>query len=142
MTKGTNITQTIEKLKLCFSVIGLPDMIVSDNGPPFNSADFAKLFADFAKFCQMNGISLLKSPPYHPQSNGSAERHVQIVKSALRKFLLQKSTLTVEQQLVNFLFSYRNSPCASTGLTPNEYIFKYKPKTRLDLLKPRKNDQV
>ncbi|KAK9704550.1 hypothetical protein QE152_g27784 [Popillia japonica] len=79
--QGTNITQTIEKLKLCFSVIGLPDMIVSDNGPPFNSADFAK-------FCQMNGISLLKSPPYHPQSNGSAERHVQIVKSALREEVL------------------------------------------------------
>lgn len=129
MHKGTSAIETIEKLKVTFAVMGLPNIIVSDNGPPFNS-DL------FLRFCQVNGIVVLKTPPYHPQSNGTAERHVQIVKVALNKYLLQKSALSIEQQLVNFLFSYRNTPCASTGLSSNEYIFKNKPRTRLDLLKP------
>lgn len=135
MSKGLNVTQTIEKLKITFSVMGLPEVIVSDNGPPFNSSQFVK-------FCQINGINVLKSPPYHPQSNGTAERHVQIVKAALDKFLLQKTTLTVEQQIVNFLFSYRNTPGASSGLSPNDMIFKIKPKTRLALLKPKNGGSV
>lgn len=109
-------------------------MIVSDNGPPFNSIEFVT-------FCKANGISTLKSPPYHPQSNGLAERQVQNVKSALNKFLLQKSSLTLEQQIVNFLFTYRNTP-TSSGLSPNEVIFRVKPKTRLDWLKPSKERVV
>nr|CAI5836808.1 unnamed protein product [Callosobruchus analis] len=134
MGKGTSIEPTIEKLKSTFSVMGLPDMIVSDNGPPFNSAEFTK-------FCHVNGIEMIKIPPYHPQSNGSAERHVQNVKDALNKYLLSKSTLKIEQRIVNFLFSYRNTP-TTCGMSPNEIIFKVKPKTRLDLLKPKKGGQV
>ncbi|VEN53985.1 unnamed protein product [Callosobruchus maculatus] len=132
--KGTSIEPTIEKLKSTFSVMGLPDMIVSDNGPPFNSAEFTK-------FCHVNGIEVIKTPPYHPQSNGCAERHVQNVKDALNKYLLSKSTLKIEQRTVNFLFSYRNTP-TSCWMSPNEIIFKVKPKTRLDLLKPKKGGQV
>ncbi|XP_050502926.1 uncharacterized protein K02A2.6-like [Diabrotica virgifera virgifera] len=133
MVRGTNVTNTIEKLKLTFSIMGLPDIIVSDNGPPFNSNCFLK-------FCEINGIKVVKSPPYHPQSNGTAERHVQTVKVAFKKFLLEKSTLTVEQRLVNFLFTYRNTPCANTGVSPNEYIFKVKPKAVIDLIKPKKGN--
>nr|CAI5869031.1 unnamed protein product [Callosobruchus analis] len=115
-------------------VMGLSDMIVSDNGPLFNSAEFTK-------FCHVNGIEVIKTPPYHAQSNRCAERHVQNVKDALTKHLLSKSTLKIEQRIVNFLFSYRNTP-TSCGMSPNEIIFKVKPKTRLDLLKPKNGGQV
>lgn len=57
--------------------MGLPDTIVSDNWPTFNAFESEN-------FCYTNGISCVpKSPPYHPQSNGSAERHVQTVKDTL-----------------------------------------------------------
>lgn len=131
MSKGTNAFQTVEKLKITFSIMGLPSIVVTDNGPPFNSDSFQK-------FCELNGITALKTPPYHPQSNGIAERHVQTVKMALNKYLLERSALPLEYQIVNFLFSFRNTPCASSGLSPNDYIFKIKPTTRLDLLKPGK----
>nr|CAI5833256.1 unnamed protein product [Callosobruchus analis] len=134
MGKGTSLEPTIEKLKCTFSVMGLPDIIVSDNGPPFNSGEFTK-------FCHDNGIEVIKTPPYHPQSNGCVERHLQNVKDALNKYLLSKSTLKIDQRIVNFLFSYRNTP-TSCGMSPNEIIFKVKPKTRLDLLKPKKGGQV
>ncbi|XP_050509696.1 uncharacterized protein K02A2.6-like isoform X1 [Diabrotica virgifera virgifera] len=135
MKKGTSVLHTLDKLKVTFSLMGLPVMLVSDNGPPFNATEFTR-------FCQNNGITILKSPPYHPQSNGCAERHVQTVKAALEKCSIQQSELTMEQQVVNFLFKYRNTPSASTGLSPNEIVFKVKPRTRIDLLKPRKEGKV
>ena len=48
----------------------LPEIIVSDNGPTFISELFAA-------FLSHNGIHHIKSAPYHPASNGLAERAVQ-----------------------------------------------------------------
>lgn len=59
MENNTNAKETILKLKEFFSVFGLPVELVSDNGPPFNSHEFVA-------FCQANGITPTKSPPYHP----------------------------------------------------------------------------
>ena len=57
---------TIEKLKFIFSTHGLPEMTISDNGSVFTS----KEFADFMTY---NGITHVKSSPYHPSTNGLAE---------------------------------------------------------------------
>lgn len=81
LMKKTDACQVKEKLNQFFTVYGLPETIVTDNGPPFSSFEFAK-------FCKSHGIKLMHSPPYHPQSNGMAERSVQIVKRVFRKFLL------------------------------------------------------
>lgn len=135
MNQGTDVNKTVEKLKITFALLGIPNSIVSDNGPPFNSAEFQR-------FCQLNGIIPLKSPPYHPQSNGIAERHVATVKNSLFKYLMEGSTLTLEQQVVNFLFSYRNTPSSITGMSPNEFLFRFKPRTRLDMLRPAANDSI
>lgn len=139
MSEGTNIKETIVKLKQIFSAFGLPVEIVSDNGPPFNSFEFNA-------FCQANGINPVKSPPYHPQSNGIAERSVQTIKKGLEKSLfLEKgrdiSKNTILNRLENFLFVHRNTPSTSTGVSPSESIFKFRPRTRFDLLKPALNKQ-
>ena len=52
-----------------FATHDLPEMLVSDNGSVFTSAEFT----DFTK---QNGIQHMKSAPYHPASNGLAERAV------------------------------------------------------------------
>lgn len=51
-----------------------------DNSPPFISIQFNV-------FCQANGIKAVKTPPYHPQSNGIAERSAQTIKMGLEKSL-------------------------------------------------------
>ena len=140
MDEGTNAKETILKLKQVFSIFGLPVEIVSDNGPPFNSVEFIT-------FCQVNGIKPVKTPPYHPQSNGIAEKAVQTVKKGLQKSLfLDKNTeinkKTILNRLENFLFVYRNTPCTSTGVSPSENIFKVRPRTRYDLLKPSFNEKL
>lgn len=74
----TNSSATIEFLWSVFARFGLPQELVSDNGPQFTSAKFKS-------YVEISGISHLMGAPYLPQSNGLAERAVQTVKSALLK---------------------------------------------------------
>ena len=61
-----------------FSIEGYPDEIVSDNGPPFQSKEFAKFLSGL-------GIKHTTSSPGYPRSNGFIERHIQMVKNMLSK---------------------------------------------------------
>lgn len=65
--KSTTADRMIEKLRVFFAYAGIPEEIVLDNGPQFVSATYE----DFLK---LNGIKLTNTPPYHPASNGQAER--------------------------------------------------------------------
>lgn len=83
--KRTTAQDVNEKLRKVFSVFGLPDEMVSDNGPPYNSKEFAH-------FCKMNGIKLSHSPGYSSQSNGQVEVAVRVAKAALKKMILDEKT--------------------------------------------------
>ena len=67
-----------DRLINLFSIEGYPDEIVSDNGPPFQSKEFAK-------FPSGLGIKHTTSSPGYPRSNGFIERHIQMVKNMLSK---------------------------------------------------------
>ncbi|XP_037558255.1 uncharacterized protein K02A2.6-like [Dermacentor silvarum] len=69
---------TISVFRTVFSQHGLPDIIVSDNGPAFTSSQYAD-------FLNRNGIRRMMVPPYHPASNGAAEQVVQTIKDKLKK---------------------------------------------------------
>ena len=56
----------IELLRTVFARNGLPEQIVSDNGPQFTSSKFEN-------FMKENGITHFRSAPYHPATNGLAE---------------------------------------------------------------------
>ena len=116
---------TIEKLRQSFAVHGLPETVVSDNGSCFTSEEFGL-------FMKTNGIRHIKSAPYHPSTNGLAERAVGIVKEGLKK---QKMG-SVETKLHRFLLTYRTTPHTTTGLSPSEMLFNRKVRTRLDLVQP------
>ncbi|XP_062588415.1 uncharacterized protein K02A2.6-like [Saccostrea cucullata] len=75
--KNITTRTTIDKLRSVFATHGLPEVIVSDNGPPFTSKEFEQFIAK-------NGIQHIKTP-YHPSSNGCAERAVQTFKTAIKK---------------------------------------------------------
>lgn len=66
------------------------------------------------------------------QWDSSAERAVQVVKSGLRK----NSTGDINLQLARILFRYRNTPHATTGITPAELLIGRTPRTHLDFLYP------
>ncbi|KAF2879982.1 hypothetical protein ILUMI_26185 [Ignelater luminosus] len=66
---------------------------IPDPSYSFNLADNVSVHAgDIARvtkkiFCQANGIKPVKTPPYHPQSNGIAKSRVQTIKKGLEKSL-------------------------------------------------------
>ena len=74
---STTSQSTILELRKLFAAYGLPEHLISDNGPQFVSIEFES-------FLKMNGISHTCSAPYHPQTNGEAERFVQTLKQFLR----------------------------------------------------------
>ena len=63
-----------------FSNEGFPKEIISDNGSPFNSQEFAD-------YLSSHGVKHTTSSPHYPQSNGFIERHIQTVKNLLYKAL-------------------------------------------------------
>ena len=91
-----------------FSIEGYPDEIVSDNGPPFQSKEFAKFLSSL-------GIKHTTSSPGYPCSNGFIERHIQMVKNMLSK---SSNTRSFQEVLADL-----RTTCIGTGLpSPAEIL--------------------
>lgn len=135
--KTTTAEATVQELRRIFASFGLRETVVTDNGPQFTSAQFSTFLAS-------NGIRHLTSPPYHPASNGMAERLVQTVKKSLLKQIGEhkKHGMSMQHWVDQFLFSYRNTPCASTGVTPAQLFLTWAPRTRLSLLHPELSNRL
>ena len=101
----TTSSKTIETLKSHFARYGLPEKIVSDNGPQFTSDEFKW-------FCKSNGICHITSAPYHPSTNGAIERAVQTMKKSLKSTVNESGT--IQMKLSRFLMSYRSIPHTTT----------------------------
>ncbi|KAL6735919.1 hypothetical protein Aduo_006318 [Ancylostoma duodenale] len=118
---STTSAATIRQLTRLFAQFGNPTTLVSDNGSQFASKEFAK-------FCSTNGITHVRSSPFHPQSNGQAERLV-----ALKKL---KDSGTTSEALQKFLQTYRRTPCSASpgGRSPAENFLGRQLRTPLTML--------
>ncbi|XP_039519644.1 uncharacterized protein K02A2.6-like [Pimephales promelas] len=123
---STTAEKTVVKLGEMFSHFGYPEQLVSDNGPQFTSQEFAV-------FLQQCGVQHIKSAPYHPATNGLAERMVQTIKHALKTSQRQGS---LQQRLNDFLLSYRNTSHGTTKVSPASLMLKRSLRSGFDLLKP------
>ena len=125
LMNSTTAEKTVLELRTVFARWGLPEVLVSDNGPQFTSS----VFRDFMR---NNGIRHVTSAAYHPATNGLAEKAVGIVKQALKKM----KSMEIRRRLDCFLHSYRNTPTTSTGRAPAELMMGRLLRSRLDLLCP------
>ena len=124
---GTTVNKMIEILRHVFAMYGLPEQLVSDNGPQFTSEEFAI-------FMKLNGVKHTRSAPYHPSTNGLAERFIQSMKQGLKASL--SSGLSLSHRLSNFLLTYRSTIHSTTGVSPCSLFLKREVRTRFDLLRP------
>ena len=105
-------------------------MVVSDNGTAFTSVEFQA-------FMKRNGIRHVRCAPYHPSSNGLAERAVQTFKEAMKK-----THGDIDVRIARFLFQYRIIPHATTGQSPAFLLLRRQPRSALDLMVPDVGSRV
>ncbi|XP_037822594.1 uncharacterized protein K02A2.6-like [Lucilia sericata] len=123
ITKSITAEATIALVDEVFANYGVPAMVVSDNGTNFSSEEFNK-------YLTAVGVRYHKyTAPYHPSTNGQAERSVQTVKNALKAMCTSKQTL--QQNLNEFLRQYKNAPHSTTGVSPAQLFLGRQIRTRL-----------
>ena len=108
---GRDLTATsvIAHLRSIASEYGVPETLISDNGPQFANYKFKE-------FCAEYGIDHNTSSPRFPQSNGMAERTVQTVKNLLKR------SLTSNQDPSVALLNFRSTPISASLPSPAELL--------------------
>ena len=84
---------------------------------------------EFKECIKQNGIRHVRSAPYHPTSNGLAERWAV---QTLKAFMKKETNGTVDIRLSSFLSQYRTTLHCTTGITPAEMLLGQQPRTHLD----------
>ena len=121
---STTSANVIAALKAVFTRHGIPEIVRSDNGPQY-------LSAEFAQFASTYGFSHVTSSPRYPQSNGQVERAVQTVKMMMKK----------SQDPHLALLSYRSTPHPWCGRSPAELCMGRNLRSTIPLTKAKLSPQ-
>ena len=116
-----------------FSRHGLPDILVTDNGPQFTSQEFMQ-FTHSWEFVHVS------SSPHHHKSNGKVEAAVKVAKSLFEKALKDNRDPWLA------LLDQRNTPTESLGSSPVQRLMSRRTRTLLptatNLLYPKVPENV
>ncbi|KAI0979556.1 hypothetical protein GJ496_000593 [Pomphorhynchus laevis] len=106
-----NTSKITARLNEVFARWGILQTIVSDNSLHFASSMFNEWYANL-------GISHAKASPYHPQTNGLAERLIE----TLKNMVLKHGNDWADKRLNQFMLCYRNTTHPSRGKLPAEVM--------------------
>ena len=124
LLKRTSAEEVIRHTKSIFARHGIPEVVVSDNGPQYS----AEVYKTFAKEYQFTHVT---SSPYHPQSNGEAERAVGTIKRLLSK----------GKDPYLAILSYRSTPLQN-GFSPSELLMNRKLRTTVPMTREQRKPKV
>ena len=94
--------------------------MVSDNGPCYTAEAFSNLMKEYA-------VNHKTSSPHYPQSNGLAEKFVQIVKNLFHKATDEGADID------KYLMIYHNIPLASTCKSPMQMLQQRSARSQLPM---------
>ena len=106
----TTVDHVTSALSAQFARYGIPETLVSDNGPPFSSCEFRA-------FLRSLDIHHVTSSPGYPQSNGKAENAVKTAKALMRK------AIASGENPLWALLTWRNSPSEGSDMSPAQKMF-------------------
>ena len=109
-----------------FSVFGFPQKLMSDQGTEFTGDVIAAM-------CKLLGIEKIRTTPYHPQTNGSAERVHQTLQRMIGKLDPEKRRKWPEH-IGSVLIAYNATRSQVTSYSPYFLMFGQRPRLPVDLL--------
>ena len=114
-----------------FSVFGFPQKLMSNQGTEFTGDMIVAM-------CKLLGIEKIRTMPYHPQTNGSAERVHQTLQRMIGKLDPEKRRKSPEH-IGSVLITYNATWSQVTGYSPYFLMFGRRPQLPVDLLFPTVN---
>jgi len=124
---STSAKTVIPRLDAIFARQGIPAVVKTDNGPPFNGNEF-KAFSDNL------GFKHRRITPLWPEANGSVERFMETLNKHVRVSSVDNSNW--KTTLHQFLRQYRATPHSSTKVSPFEALTGRKMNCGLPTLQP------
>ena len=129
MTKNHTARMTARVLyNNYFSVFGFPQRLMSDQGTEFCGNVIAAM-------CSLLGIEKIRTTPYHPQTNGSAEWVHQTLQRMIGKLDPEKRKKW-PYHIGSILIAYNATRSMVTGFSPYFLMFGRRPRLPIDLLFP------
>jgi hypothetical protein len=114
LVTSTKADKVLPALSEIYATYGNPEVQISDNGPPFNSAQMH----DFAT---SKSIKLQKAPPLHPSSN-PVETFMRPLGKAMK--IAYQTRAPEKETLETTLNNYRHTPHPAKGIPPAAMMFR------------------
>ena len=114
----TTSHSVIKCSKAHFARHGIPDTVLTDNGPQFRSQEYEQ-------FSQQWEFNHTTSSPYHSQGNGKAESAVKIAKRIVKKTRHEGSDLQLA------ILAWRNTPTNGSCYSPVQKLQSRRSRTLL-----------
>ncbi len=130
---STKAPRIARELMLLFTRVGVPEEVLTDQGPNFMSALLEEVY-------RVLQIRRIRTTPYHPQTDGLVERFNGTLKSMLKKITNQNAT-DWDEYLPYLLFAYREAPQESTRFSPFEMLYGHRVHGPLDILREGWTDE-
>ena len=124
---------SLREVLLLLSQVGIAEEILMDQGSCFKSKVMAEM-------CRSLKVRQLWTSIYHPQTDGLVERFNQTLKQMLCKWI-DVDGKNWDQLLPYVLFSIMEVPESSTGFSPFELLYGWRPRGMLDLAKEAWEEQ-
>jgi transposase InsO family protein len=126
-TKDIDAVEMAERLtEDIISKLGMPRSTVTDRGSLFTSKYWET-------FCRCLNTKRKLSTSYHPQTDGQTERQNQTLEAYIRCYVNHQQDDWIKL-LPGAEYAYNDSVHASTGMTPFEMCYKWKPELRFNPL--------
>ena len=134
IVRSTAGKSVIPKLNRIFSSFGIPRVVKSDNGPPFNGYRFKD-------FKNELGFHHRKITPHWPRANGEVERFMRTLNKTVEAAHCENKVW--QHELFTFLRNYRATPHTTTGETPASLMFARNIATKLpEFAAKKQNDEA